>query len=226
MDFKSKKILLNKTLGERLRELREESNISLEALSEKLGLAKNYLQYLEEGKYENLPGEVYIISFLKKYAQAVQINEDKVLKLYEKERNIYKKLKSEDSRLYLPPKAKVNFSPFNPKFFRNLIIIVLVLGILVYLAWELTHVIAPPRLEITYPPDKLVTQEKNLTIVGETEAEVKILVNGKEVFVDTEGKFKEEIILNEGVNVIKISAYKKQGRENTVTRQILSQTEQ
>ena len=222
MRFKQKE-LLNKTLGERLKGLREEAGLTLERLSGQLGITCPYLQFLEEGKYERLPGEIYIISFLKKYAQALHINEDKVLKLYEKERQIYQQLKKEDSGLYLPPKSKVNFSAFNPKFFRNAGIILLVLAILVYLGWELMHVIAPPPLEVTFPPDRYTTSKENLKITGQTAPESKVLVNGKEVNVDTEGKFAEEIILKEGVNEIKISAYKKQDKVSTITREILYQ---
>ena len=223
MDFKQKNILVNKTLGERLRGIREETGLSLEKISEKLGITKNYIRFLEEGRYENLPGEVYTVSFLKKYAQALQINEDKVLKLYENERNIYQKLKNRDQAIYLPPKSKVHFSSFNPKFFRNVVIILLVLAILTYLGWELLHVIAPPRLVVTFPPDRYTTSEENLKITGQTTPESKVLVNGKEVNVDTEGKFVEEIILKKGVNEIKISAYKKENKANTITREILYQ---
>lgn len=222
MRFKQKE-LLNKTLGERLRGLREEAGLTLEQLSVQLGITRPYLQFLEEGRYERLPGEIYIISFLKKYAQALHINEDKVLKLYGKERQIYQQLKKEGSGLYLPPKSKVNFSPLNPKFFRYLIIAGLVLGILIYLSWELTHVMSSPSLKITYPPEKFTTRQENIIIAGKTEPEVKVLVNGKEVYVDMEGGFGEEIILKEGVNVINISSYKKQGKETTITREILYQ---
>ncbi|MFH1366811.1 MAG: helix-turn-helix domain-containing protein [Patescibacteria group bacterium] len=222
MGFKQKE-LSNKTLGERLKGLREEAGLTLESLSDQLGITLPYLQFLEEGRYERLPGEIYIISFLKKYAQALRINEDKVLKLYKKERQVTQQLEKKGSGLYLPPKSKVNFSPFNPKFFRNLIIAFLVLGILIYLSWELTHVMSSPSLKISYPPEKFTTQQENIVIAGQTEPEVKVLVNGKEVYVDTKGAFSEEIILKEGVNVIDISAYKKQGKETTITREILYQ---
>ncbi|MFA5070393.1 MAG: helix-turn-helix domain-containing protein [Patescibacteria group bacterium] len=223
MDFKHKKILENNTLGEKLKGLREEAGFSLEKISEKLGITENYIRFLEEGHYENLPGEVYTISFLKKYAQALSINEDKVMKLYADERKVYQKLKSSDHNIYLPPKAKVHFSSFNPKFFRNAVIVLFVLAILAYLGWELMHVMAPPRLEITFPPERYTTSEENLKITGQTTPESKVLVNGKEVSVDTEGKFAEEIVLKEGVNEIKISAYKKQDKVSTITRMILYQ---
>ena len=218
--FKKKEIA-NKTLGERLKRIREEAGISLEEMEEKIAISKKYINSLEEGRYEDLPGEVYTKSFLKKYSQAVRVNEEKVMKMYEKEENVFRGLNKDKKNQYRPPRGKVSFSPFNPKFFKNGIIVLLILGILVYLGWELTNVISPPKLEVSYPPDKMVTTEKVLTISGQTEKEIKVLVNGKEVYVDTDGRFTEELVLKDGVNIIEISAHKKQGRESKITREIL-----
>lgn len=219
--FWRKKNLLNRTLGERLREIREESNLTLEDIQRKIGVSKKYIEYLEQSRYEMLPGDVYVRSFLKKYVAVLRINEEKVFKLYQGERKVAESLVKQEKKIYFPPKSKVNFTPFTPKFFRNIIIAVLVLGILVYLGWELFRVISPPALSVTYPPDRLVTESKNLKITGQTEPESKVLVNGKEVYVDSRGHFQEEIVLKEGINVIKVSAYKKQGKESVVSREIL-----
>jgi cytoskeletal protein RodZ len=219
--FKKKDIFLNKTLGERLKGLRLEAKLSPEDLTQKIGISKKYIIFLEESKYENLPGEVYVRSFLKKYARALDINEEQVLAMYEKEKIIYKKLDFFQERSPFASKKKIVFSPFTPKFFRNLIIILLILVILIYLGWEISKIISPPKLSVDFPLDKYTTREKNLEIQGSTEAESKVLVNGKEVFVGSDGKFKEEVVLEEGVNIIKISAYKKQGKERTVTREVM-----
>jgi len=221
--FKTKEFP-QKTLGERLKEIREELGISPEELSNKLGISKKYLLYLEQGKYSKLPGEVYIRSFLKKYAAALSVNEKKVLALYDQEKEIYRNLDGYQAQDYLPPQNRVKFSVLNPRTFRKALIILFILVILVYLGWELRYILTPPKLEIIYPPDNLVTEEKNIMIQGKTEPEVKILVNGEEVYVEKDGSFKEEIILKEGVNIIAIIAHKKQGEENNLVRKIYLKT--
>jgi len=214
----------DKTLGEKLKEVRQESGFSRQDVENNIKISKKYIGYLEESKYEKLPGEIYIKSFLKKYADFLSVNKEKVLKLFEKEKKVYQKLDSYDNRQYLPPKDRVKFPFLNPKNLRNIVIILLILVILLYLGWELTNIIAPPKLEISYPPEDFITTEKNLILRGETEPEINVLVNGEEVDVEKSGSFKQEILLKEGVNVIEITAHKKQGEENKITRQVLLKT--
>ncbi|MDZ7798752.1 MAG: helix-turn-helix domain-containing protein [Patescibacteria group bacterium] len=216
-----KRNFADKTLGEKLREIRQESGYSQKKVEENINVSEKYIRYLEEGHYEKLPGEVYIKSFLKKYADFLSVNKEKVLALYENEKKIYQKLDSYDSNQYLPPKGKVKFPFLNPKNLRNLIIILFILAILLYLGWELTHIIAPPKLKINYPPEEFITTEKSLLLEGQTEPEISVLVNGEKVDVERNGSFKEEIILKEGVNVIEITAHKKQGEENKVIRRVM-----
>jgi len=47
-----------------------------------------YLEYLENGQYEKLPAEVYVRGFLRSYARYLNIDEQALVKLYERERNI------------------------------------------------------------------------------------------------------------------------------------------
>ena len=216
-----KKEFADKTLGERLKEIRKEAGLNRQAVEQKIGISEKYIKYLEESQYQKLPGEVYIKSFLKKYAALLSVSENKVMALYQKEKGVYQKLDSYDHSQYLPPKGRVKFPFLNPKNLRNAIIILFILAILLYLGWELTNIIAPPKLEIIYPEEEFITTDKNLILKGKTEPEISVLVNGEEVDVEKDGYFEQNIILKEGVNTIEITAHKKQGEENKVTRQVL-----
>ncbi len=61
-------------LGEALRAQREKANISIESVSNILKIRKKYLEYIEIGQFDKLPGNVYHIAYLKCYAQFLQLD--------------------------------------------------------------------------------------------------------------------------------------------------------
>ncbi len=69
-------------LGQLLRKARTEQNISLDQLQETTKIRKRYLEAIEEGKYDILPGTFYVRAFIKQYSEAVGLDADEVFRLY------------------------------------------------------------------------------------------------------------------------------------------------
>ncbi len=63
-------------LGLRLKSAREEKKITLDELQEITKIQKRYLQSIEEGKLDTLPGQFYARAFVKSYAEAVGLDPD------------------------------------------------------------------------------------------------------------------------------------------------------
>ena len=80
------------TLGEKLRKLRTEFRMSLQDVSKVTRIQVKYLESLESGQYEKLPADVYVRGFLRSYARYLNIDEQALVKLYERERNIQENL--------------------------------------------------------------------------------------------------------------------------------------
>ncbi|WP_199623382.1 helix-turn-helix domain-containing protein [Paenibacillus alkalitolerans] len=72
-------------LGQLLRKARTERGITLEELQEGTKIRKRYLEAIEEGKYDILPGNFYARAFIKQYSEAVGLDADEVLRLYANE---------------------------------------------------------------------------------------------------------------------------------------------
>ncbi len=70
-------------VGLRLRQAREELNMTLEELSGRTHIAKKYLQALETGEYSIFPGEVYLKGALRNYAEEVGISAAEAIAWYE-----------------------------------------------------------------------------------------------------------------------------------------------
>ncbi len=81
-----------------------------------------------------------------------------------------------------------------------------------------------PSLEITYPPDNLITNKKDLTVTGKTEAGATLTINDANVSVDAEGKFSYALALNEGENNLAIISTDKAGNKITAARKVTLDT--
>ena len=73
-------------LGEQLREARERAGLDLSDLAEVTHVRRIYLVALEEGRYADLPENVYARNFVRLYANAVGLAPDPLLERYARER--------------------------------------------------------------------------------------------------------------------------------------------
>lgn len=72
-------------LGALLRKAREERGLSLDDIQELTKIRKRYLEAIESGDYRVLPGTFYVRAFVKNYSEAVGLDPDEVLRLYQHE---------------------------------------------------------------------------------------------------------------------------------------------
>lgn len=105
--------------------------------------------------------------------------------------------------------------------FKNVAIAVLIIGFLGYLAWQINGILRPPTLTVFTPDDGSVTSQLTTNVQGETEKEVQLTVNGKEIMANDKGQFGAQVGLSGGLNTITISATKKHGKTTTITRHII-----
>ncbi len=72
-------------LGALLRKAREERGLSLDDIQELTKIRKRYLEAIETGDYRVLPGTFYVRAFVKNYSEAVGLEPEEVLRLYQHE---------------------------------------------------------------------------------------------------------------------------------------------
>ncbi len=70
------------SIGETLKSAREAKGISLRKAEEDTKIRKKYLQALEEGNYDILPGRVYAKGFLRNYANYLGLDQEEILMEY------------------------------------------------------------------------------------------------------------------------------------------------
>jgi cytoskeletal protein RodZ len=71
-----------KEIGEYLRQAREEKNISIKDVQEATKISMRYLEAIERGDFNGIPGEVYCKGFIANYAIAIGLDPQYVLQRY------------------------------------------------------------------------------------------------------------------------------------------------
>ncbi|TDT68579.1 uncharacterized protein DUF4115 [Hypnocyclicus thermotrophus] len=74
-------------IGEILKKAREEKGFDIAYIAEQTKIQKRYLIALEEGNYNELPGEVHIKGFLRNYCREVGLDSNKIIEMYNQYKN-------------------------------------------------------------------------------------------------------------------------------------------
>lgn len=80
----------------------------------------------------------------------------------------------------------------------------------------------PPRLEISSPKEGAAfsSDQKEMTLTGETEPGSRVTINDRFVIVDQQGKFTYTAQLSNGENIFQVVAVDSAGNETTVERKV------
>ena len=224
VSFNNKKINTIKTLGEKLQEHRLSYGLSLEDIAHDTQININYLIALENDHYKKLPPDVYTKNFLRKYAKFLDLNPETVIETFEQEKSIYFKTQKHIKKKQKKQKSKTKrvFTFFlNPHFIKYSIAGIVVILLLIYIGWGVNRIFTPPKLVINEPADSLITTDRQVWVRGTTEKEVLITINGQEVISNRQGYFEDQLDLQKGLNLIKITAQKKHSKENIKYLQII-----
>lgn len=219
--FIHKKLSPTAALPEILTEERQKANLSLDEVSFKTQIAVKYLENLENGNYQELPGEVYNRQFLKQLAKLYSLSEKTLLKIYLKEKESQLSFKELFSPT--PRKDPKIFKWLEPKTLRLIFIALPIISCLIYLSLEIINIFTPPLLEISSPTSQTITPETNIKIIGQTEPEAMLLINHQEILPAPDGAFTETLDLTMGLNVFEISAKKKHSQAKIITLSVLRQ---
>ncbi|MBU0732138.1 helix-turn-helix domain-containing protein [Patescibacteria group bacterium] len=214
-EFQKKEIIGSETLGEKLKNAREEQGYTLEQVADQTRIKPSNINYLETGQYNKLPGLLFIENYLKTYTNFLQLSWPRVKKMYDQERIMYKEPeKPGKSARHIKRALNV------PKLVYGLLIAMVVLIIFSYLGFEISNIVEPPTLEVYNVPDNMITEDNSVNIVGQTDPEANVFINGQMISVDPSGNFQEVVSLQEGINTMTISAKKKHSKELVIVKQI------
>ena len=130
-------------LGRLLKEGRAERGLELADIAELTHVRQDYLRALEEGRYGDLPEDVYSRNFVRLFAQAVGVPAAQALEVYQAERQRAGGLSTIEERLEKerrgepppPPTRRRQDSPRGPRVGPTVLTLLLVFGLVGLAVW-------------------------------------------------------------------------------------------
>ncbi|MCA9388478.1 helix-turn-helix domain-containing protein [Candidatus Berkelbacteria bacterium] len=230
--FTKKKISKTQSLGEKLTRARKRHKLSLRQVEQLTKVAFKHLQALEKGDYKALPTSFYTRGFLTRVAKLFNLKVDKVLADYETELNCYNSVKPECPKIaagLIKPEVKDDWlrNPdrlkITPGFLWGGVLSFCLVAILGYIWFQVTSFAAAPPLDIVTPAQAIKVDVELVEVAGVTDPTASLKINNQPVVVDTEGHFRQQVKLSDGVNAIEISAMNKADKETTKVIQLLAE---
>lgn len=91
---------------------------------------------------------------------------------------------------------------------------------LLYVAFQARFMIAGPSIQLTDEPSTLQTSQY-ITLTGNASNITMITLNGREIVTTKSGDFAENIVLENGYNIISIRANDRYGRSTVLEREFV-----
>ncbi len=217
------------SLGRLLLEKRESRYLSLPEAEMATHIKADYLRALEEERFGDLPGPVYVEIYLREYGRYLDLDTAQLLKMY--------------ARQMRWPRLRKQLRERWEQFWRRRFILPIVLTALVLLLaaglgtlWVLSTQPPPPtplptplpsatplpkNLVVVFPPDQATIAADRVMLVGQVPVGALVMVNEQSIPVQDDGHFTLEIALAPGENRLHFKAWDPAGWQQELDRVIV-----
>jgi Glucodextranase, domain B len=103
----------------------------------------------------------------------------------------------------------------------KLVVSVLILALLGYILFQARFLILGPRIFVTSPQNNEALSNPVVTVSGQVENAVSLSLDDRPIFPDQTGNFSEELLASPGLNIIKLDAKDRFGRETEQTLNVV-----
>lgn len=221
MGFIKKSIGTEQSFGKDLKELRELRGWSVAELSRAAGIPSYIIDAFEaenfsifnDPHYQERHVRVLVTTlegrvpfFVGKYNAALV-------------RDGFSKKKNEKNYSFTHKVKRSEF--FTPTKYLPFLLLIPLFILLGYYVWNEAKIFREsPSLEITAPKDYAIVNNSRIIISGKTDANASIAVNGINAVVETDGSFSLPLDIPRGLTSLTITASRRYGLENVITRHI------
>jgi cytoskeletal protein RodZ len=207
-----------KTVGSIVKEARVRRKITLEQAESATKIRRKFLQAIESDDFSAMPSVSYAKGFIKNYSEFLGLDSSTVMAFFRRQ-------SKEVVKSSLLPKGVAE--PLNtpiiqltPRRFMAVCIFVLVGLFLLYFGLQYRRIQTPPNLSLQSPKNNSVTTEKRVDILGTTDPDATVTINGVNVQVHEDGKFFDQVALDTRLTTITIVAVSRYGKSTTITKNI------
>jgi hypothetical protein len=100
---------------------------------------------------------------------------------------------------------------------RSALVVCGILLLALYILWQARFLLEGPTIVLVTEPPR-VSNERSVTLEGKTRNITSLSLNGRQIFTDPHGHFKEALVLENGYTIATIAATDRYGRVTTLER--------
>lgn len=205
------------TVGELLRERRKRLNIALAQVELDTKIRGKFLIQLESGNYSRLPNDVYTRGFVQQYATYLGLSGQLLAEQYVAERG-----GTIEAETYAPRIQQSRRIIITGRLLGIGILFLAVIALIGYLAIQFSSLAAAPNLTLTSPTADETIAGSSIRVAGSTTPGSDVSVNDTLVPNDANGQFSDTLVLQNGINTIRIASRSKLGKTTVITRNIIA----
>ena len=210
--------ILMRTVGQILKEARENKLYTLEDIEKHTKIRVEMLEALEKDDFDKLPPLTFIQGFIKNYGKFLGLDASKLLAVFRRDYEAKKHPPMVMESLKKPIENKRFF--LQPSHLIGLTVVLIVLCFFAYLWVEYRQFAGSPDLVLNSPAEGQTVEIPAVVVEGKTDPDAKVKINDQDVGVDQDGKFREEIKLSNSSNELTVTSTSKFGQVSTEKRTV------
>lgn len=199
------------TTGQVLQKERERKNLTLEDVERATRIRKKSLINIEAGNFKKFASKTYVLGVIQSYGEFLDLDVEKLTAFFRRE------YERSDESHFKQRVAKEELSSNRKRVF-SLIIAIVLLFFGAYFAYQVKIYLTPPKVIILSPKKTSYKNEQKIELVGKTEKETTVMVNGDRIFPDANNVFKTFIPLAQKENIVHIEVTGANGRKTSITK--------
>lgn len=208
-----------KTLGQMLQEKRKSHNLSLEIVEKETKIRRKFLEAIESDNFKTIASQAYAQGFIKNYSEYLGLSSKNMMAFFRRQTR-------EAPRSTILPRGVTE--PLNkqryivtPTRFLLVLVAILLLFFLGYFGIQYRRLQISPRVVLESPQEGLKTDANRVEIIGKTDADATVTINGIGVLVRSDGKFFDQVQVFPGHNKMSIVVTSRYGKITTIEREVL-----
>lgn len=175
-------------------------------LARAITVKASYIEALEAGQYDRLPTKVYVKGFVRSYARYFCVPEEILFHLFEREYSIFHNINHTDDEEEVSKMPRVPWLVVTPRTVAALVGIAALVGVVGYLLYGVDNFVSSPWLVVEEPMTGSTVTSDRVTVSGRTRPNAQVRINGQAVLADTNGAFREDVMLAAGTNTIVVES--------------------
>lgn len=199
------------TTGQILKKEREQLGLTLEQVEKATKIRKKSLIDIENGDFKKFASKTYVLGIIRSYGDFLNLDALKLAAFFRRE---YERT---DESHFKQRVSKQELTSNRKRVFGFIIALVL-LCFGAYFAYQVKLYLTPPQISIISPTKTSYKNEQKIELVGKTEKEASVSVNGERVYINEQQIFKTFIPLVLKENIVRIEVIGANGRKATITK--------